>query len=164
MRNIATFTTGSKVAQKFTHSHRNHCGNIFNYMCWLQSCTRGGLARKPVVRPAGRGPKKNLRAARAAHNPTTMTTDLSCFSLLRVRESLIKWKFVITHLHQFTETQFHERIPNLTLQVTIKNRNFWAENIYAGFLRAGTGRGLSCVKLRAAVTNFGPRATLVGYL
>ena len=131
-----------------------------------QSCTRGGLARKP----APRGPKKNLRAVRAAHDPTIMTTDLSCFSLLRVRESLIKWKFVITHLHQFTETQFHERIPNLTLQVTIKNRNFWAENIYAGFLRAGTGRGLSCikivgrgpscVKLRAAVTNFGPRATL----
>ena len=55
-----------------------------------------------ATRPAGRsGP----------HDPTTMTTDLSCFSLLRVREYLIKWKFVITHLHQFTETQFHERIP-----------------------------------------------------
>ena len=55
--------------------------------------------------------KKNLRAARAAHDPTTMTTDPSCFSLSRDRKYLIKWKFVITHLHQFTETQFHERIP-----------------------------------------------------
>ena len=44
--------------------------------------------------------------------------------------------------------------PNLTLQVTIKKRNFWDDNIYAAFC------GPSCVKLRAAVTNFGPRATL----
>ena len=63
-----------------------------------QSCMRGGSARKPAGRS---GP----------HDPTTMTTDLSCFPLSRVREYLIKWNFVITNLHQFTETQTHERIP-----------------------------------------------------
>ena len=76
-----------------------------------------------------RGPKKNLRAARAAHDPTTMTTNLSCFSLSRVREYLIKWKFVITHLHSLQKLSSMKGFLNLTLQVTIKNRNFWAENI-----------------------------------
>ena len=65
-----------------------------------QSCTRGGPRAE-----------KEFAGRSGPHDPTTMTTDLSCFSLSRVREYLIKWKFVITHLHQFTETQFHERIP-----------------------------------------------------
>ena len=37
--------------------------------------------------PQARGSKTNLRAARAAYDPTAMTTDLSCFSLLRVRNT-----------------------------------------------------------------------------
>ena len=43
--------------------------------------------RSELYRPRA---EKNLRGARAVHDPTTMMTDLSCFSLSRVREYLIK--------------------------------------------------------------------------